>query len=96
MDENQISCFFFLENKLHVNFKKKKAIILVIIYYIDILYYFYEFLVHEIPQNKDSKNFPSYMPVLLHANFPHHKKVIGYRQVLLASPYIYINKVEAN
>ena len=43
-----------------------------------------------IQQNKDSKNFPSYMPVLLHANFPHHKKVIGYRQVLLASPYLYI------
>ena len=77
---------------------------MVIIYYIDIHYYFYEFLVHEIPQNKDSKNFPSYMPVLLHGNFPHHKKVIGYRQVLLASPYIYlyiyiyiyIYKVEAN
>ena len=41
---------FFLENKLHVNFKKRKKK-LVIIYYIDIIYYFYEFLVHEIPQN---------------------------------------------
>ena len=88
--------FFFRKQTSCKLQEKKKAIILVIIYYIDILYYFYEFLVHEIPQNKDNKNFPSYMPVLLHANFPHHKKVIGYRQVLLASPYIYINKVEAN